>query len=416
MKGRKISQAEKDYLLSLTVEDFIGEQYRNTLNYSLITDLFGTKTTVDDKGKVKIEKPKFDPTDEFVLEPKEYPNVKEKLRTTVGQYVYNMVLFRKKLYTVVGYVNKTLNAKGISKVDEQISSALMSDEITVEDFIEYVDNFQRLSIGAHHIIASSFTMRGLKPVPEIVKRKQQLFKQHAKEIEEGNVIVAANIERTLVAEAEKILHDEPSLALYRSGARGSMGNNYKSISIMKGAIQDPATGKYDIITNSYLEGIHKKDIPAAGNNVVGGTYPKSVGTAVGGYKFKEMSAALQAIVCDEPGTDCGSKGYIEVIITPSNKQEYLYRYIIEGNKLVLLDNTNIDKYINKPVKMRDAMYCIGDKLCATCAGEQFNKLNIKSIGLASSKVGSAMVNIGMKSFHDSSVKLYDIDLNDITLD
>ena len=77
MKGRKISQAEKDYLLSLTVDDFIGEQYRNTLNYSLITDLFGTKTTVDDKGKVKIEKPKFDPTDEFVLEPKEYPNVKE---------------------------------------------------------------------------------------------------------------------------------------------------------------------------------------------------------------------------------------------------------------------------------------------------------------------------------------------------
>lgn len=416
MKGRKISQAEKDYLMSLTVDDFIGEQYQNMLNYSLFTDLFGTKTTVDEKGKIKIEKPKFEPTDEFTLEPKDYPDVKEKLRTTVGQYVYNMVLFRKKLYTVVGYINKTLNAKGIGKVEEKLSSALMSDKITVDEFIEYVDNFQRLSIGAHHIIASSFTMRGLKPVPEIIKRKEQLFKQHAKEVEEGNVIVVANIEKTLVDEAEKILHDEPSLALYRSGARGSMENNYKNMSIMKGVVQDPATGKYDVIANSYIQGIGKRDISAAGNNVVQGTYPKSVGTAVGGYKFKEMSSALQAIVCDEPGTDCGSKGYIEVTMTPSNKHEYLYRYIIEGKKLVLLDNTNIDKYINKPVKMRDAMYCIGDKLCATCAGEQFNKLNIKSIGLASSKVGSTMVKLGMKTFHDNTVKLYDIDLNDITLD
>lgn len=154
MKGRKISQAEKDYLMSLTVDDFISDKYENKLNYSLIADLFGTKTTVDEQGKVKIEKPKFEPTDEFTLEPKDYPDVKEKLRTTVGQYVYNMILFRKKLYSIVGYVNKTLNSKGVSKIEEQISAELMSDKISIDDFIEYLDNFQRLSMGAHHIISS----------------------------------------------------------------------------------------------------------------------------------------------------------------------------------------------------------------------------------------------------------------------
>lgn len=415
MKIKKISQEDKEYLLSLTVEDFVSDRYDNKLNYSLITDLFGTKTAIGEDGKLKIIPPRFEPTDEFTLNPNEYPGVNDKLRTTVGQYLYNMIMFRSKLYTIVGYVNKTLNKKAVGKIEGQLSSALMMDKITVDDFIEYLDNFQRLSMGIHHIISSSFTMRGLKPIPEVMKHKEQLLKQHSKDIEEGNVIAIANIEKTLVKEAEEILHDEPSLALYRSGARGSMGNNYKSMSIMKGAIQDPATGKYDIITSSYIEGISKRDISAAGNNVVGGTYPKSVGTAVGGYKFKEMSSALQAIVCDEPGTDCGSKGYIEVIMKESNKNEYLYRYIIEGSKLILLDSTNIDKYVNKPVKMRDAMYCIGDKLCAVCAGEQFNKLNIKSIGLASSKVGSTMVNVGMKSFHDNSVKLYDIEIDDIVI-
>lgn len=413
MPGRIITAEEKQYLLSLKTEDF----YNNIgqINFDLLVDIFGTKTIKGANGTITLNKPKFDPTDEFTLNPGECNENKEKLRTTAGQLVYNKILFGNGLYKVVGYVNRTLNSGKVSEIERMLSAALLDEKITADDFIRYLDTFQELALGFHHVISSSFTMRGLKPIPKVIKHRDQLLKEHAEEIASGDVLAVANIEKILVKEAEEILHDEPSLALYRSGARGSMGNNYKNLSIMRGPVQNPITGKYDTVPTSLFEGITKESIPAMGNGVVGGAYPKAVGTAVGGYKFKEISAALQAVVSDEPGTDCGSKGYINIVINSGNKNEYMNRFIIENGKLVQLTSEVIDKYLNKPLKMRDAMYCVGDKVCAVCAGEQFNKIGIKQIGLASSKVGTTMVNLGMKKFHDTSVKLYDIDINDITL-
>lgn len=412
MAGRMITAEEKKYLLSLSFDDFYK---KDRINFDLLIDLMGTKTIKGPNGLMTLQKPKFDPTDEFYLLPGEYHENKEKLRTTVGQYTYNMILFGDKLYNIVGYVNKTLNNKRVAEVEGILAVALQENKITSQDFIIYLDRFQELSLGFHHVIASSFTMRGLKPVPKVIKHRDQLLKENEEKVKQGDTITIANIESTLIKEAEEILHDEPSLALYRSGARGSMGNNYKSISIMQGPKQNPIDGSYELVSSSFMEGTPKESIAAVGNAVVGGAYPKAVGTAVGGYKFKEMSAALQAIVCDEPHTDCGSKGYINVIINNSNKKEYMNRYIIEGGKLVQLTPDIIDKYLNKPLKMRDAMYCTGDKICSACAGEQFNIINIKQIGLASSKVATTMVKLGMKKFHDSSVKIYDIDINDITI-
>lgn len=412
MAGRIISAEDKQYLLSLQTSDFY---VNGQLNLELMVDLFGTKTNKGANGIITLQKPRFDPTDEFMLNPGECNKNKEKVRTTVGQLVYNKLMFGDGLYKVVGYVNRTLNSKGVGQIESLLSTALLNGELTSDDFIKYLDRFQELALGFHHVISSSFTMRGLKPIPKVIKHRDQLLKENEEAIKKGDVLAIANMEKILVKEAEEILHDEPSLALYRSGARGSMGNNYKNLSIMRGPIQNPITGNYDTVQTSFLEGISKEAIPAMGNAVVGGSYPKAVGTAVGGYKFKEMSAALQAIVADEPGSDCGSKGYINIVINSGNKHEYVNRFIIEGSKLVQLTPEVIDKYLNKPLKMRDAMYCVGDKICAVCAGEQFNIINIKQIGLASSKVATTMVNLGMKKFHDTSVKLFDIDINDITL-
>lgn len=413
MSGRIISAEEKQYLLSLKTEDFFNNM--GQINFDLLVDIFGTKTVKGANGVMTLQKPKFDPTDEFTLNPGECNENKEKLRTTAGQLIYNKILLGRGLYKVTGYVNRTLNSGRVGEVEKLLSDALLDDKIATDDFIQYLDTFQELALGFHHVISSSFTMRGVKPIPKVIKHRDQLLKEHAEEIANGDVLAVANIEKILVKEAEEILKDEPSLSLYRSGARGSMGNNYKNLSIMRGPVQNPITGKYDTVPTSLFEGITKDSIPAMGNGVVGGAYPKAVGTAVGGYKFKEISAALQAVVCDESGTDCGSKGYITMVIKPSNKAEYMNRFIIENGKLIQLTPDVIVKYLNKPVKMRDAMYCTGDKVCSVCAGEQFNKIGIKQIGLASSKVGTTMVNLGMKKFHDTSVKLYDIDLNDITI-
>ena len=62
----------------------------------------------------------------------------------------------------------------------------------------------------------------------------------------------SNIESELIKTAEKEIGDDPSMDLYYSGARGSISNNYKQLSIVKGPIMNLASGKYEFITKKFL--------------------------------------------------------------------------------------------------------------------------------------------------------------------
>ena len=64
-----------------------------------------------------------------------------------------------------------------------------------------------------------------------------------------------------------------------------------------------------------------------------------------GYEGKKLMAAFQGCQLDEPGSDCGSNGYLELTLTKDLTKFFQYRYIIEGKKLVLLTPENIKDYI-----------------------------------------------------------------------
>ena len=64
--------------------------------------------------------------------------------------------------------------------------------------------------------------------------------------------------------------------LYVSGARGSIKNNYKNINLIRGAVKNNITGEFDIITNSLMDGLDKKDMAPHSNSIVTGAYSKAV--------------------------------------------------------------------------------------------------------------------------------------------
>jgi hypothetical protein len=142
---------------------------------------------------------------------------------------------------------------------------------------------------------------------------------------------------------------------------------------------------------------------------------KAVGTQVSGYLSKQITAAMQTVVLDKPGSDCGTKGSLKIVITPYLKNDFKYRYMVEGSKLIYLDESNIDKYINREVKMRSPMYCVGDKICSKCAGEMYYKLGLTNIGLTSTRVSSTLLNLSMKKFHDATIKTTKVDINTIVI-
>lgn len=121
---------------------------------------------------------------------------------------------------------------------------------------------------------------------------------------------------------------------------------------------------------------------------------------------------MQHLQLLEPGSDCGTKRYIEVNITDSNIDDMMYNYIIQGDKLVEITSENRDSLIGKTVKMRFSSMCEakGGCFCNKCAGNLWYRLGVNKTGVLVPAVASKLKNLMMKSFHDSQVKLTDMNV------
>ena len=249
--------------------------------------------------------------------------------------------------------------------------------------------------------------------------KKELIEKNKAAIANGDNRVIENIEKELIKATQKELADDVGMDLFNSGARGSVGNHLKNILLCRGAVANPVTGKYDIIENSLLDGLEKKDLTPHSNTIVTGSYPKAVGTQVSGYIAKQLLQSHQSEILGEKDSDCGSTRYLKVLITKSNKKNFEYRYIKEGNKLILLTPDVIDKYIDKTVEMRTVMYCktVGKEgaICNKCAGDFYYKMGKKNIGLICKNPASELTQLSLQKFHQNVIKSRQIDISDMLL-
>jgi hypothetical protein len=198
--------------------------------------------------------------------------------------------------------------------------------------------------------------------------------------------------------------------IFNCGAKANFDNDYKTMTLAIGTTENPATGKPDFIESSFIEGIKKNELVAAGNIIVSSEFPKAVGTQIGGYLTKQFYAVFQSIVLDEVGTDCGTTEGIEILLTSDNMHLYIFQNIILPNgKLITLTPENSKDYLNKKIKLRSPMFCLTDKICNACIGERFNILGIKNIGLTSGKISNNLLNKSMKKRHQSKIKMIDVD-------
>ena len=392
---RTITDDEKKYLLSLR---------HNDITKSLLQDLFAYKYDIKTKKRIK---PKFNTYDEFVLNPGESFN-KSKITTNCGLYIVNMFLYER-FKSFLDYVNVALSKKEEKKVRAKIDAALLEDRITKEEYIDYLNDDLWFKFTMNTEIVTSLTIKSMKELPAVKKAKEQKKKEYKDKLEKRDVPTATKMEKELLDIAREELKDDPSMELYDSGARGGFDSAYKCAQIMNGAVYNESTGQYDIMTNSLMNGIDKSDIVTLANSAIIGQYSKSISPGECGYMTKKINAAFQGVVLDKPGSDCGSKGYMEVVLNDNNAEFYSYMYMVQGNKLVRLEPSNLSNYMGKKVKFRSAEYCTSKCLCNKCAGDLYYMLEIKNIGLTISKISNKLLNARMKQFHDPVVKTSEID-------
>ena len=67
------------------------------------------------------------------------------------------------------------------------------------------------------------------------------------------------------------------------------------------------------------------------------------------------------------------------------------------------------QYKGKTVKMRFSSLCENEHICNKCAGDLYYILDTPNIGTATPQLASAVKNVMMKSFHDSTEKFMVMD-------
>ena len=401
-KSKKItSPKDIEYLVNIKEKD---------ITTSFIMDTFGEFET----GQ------RFRPYDIIEIPANSYgPEGKKNKKpfvTTVGIWIFNKYFIEEDLFDMFKYVNKTIDKKMYGKLNNEISVAVLEDRLPLETMKRFNMKTQKC-MPYISILAPNYTDKMLTCTEVINKKKKELYKKYEERIKKGDEIAASRMEKELLDFAIEYMGDDPSMDMFISGARGSIGNNFKNMFVMKGVIKDPdpnAKQKYNVAMSNYIDGISPDEYALFANSLAAGPYARAKKTENGGYREKLFLRAFQHLTLDPPGSDCGTKRYIEVILTESNINEWMYSYIIEGSKLVELTSQNKSKYIGKKVKVRFSALCESKTgICNKCMGNLYYRLDKTNVGTSLTQIPSVQKNIAMKSFHDSTQSLYDMDLEKI---
>lgn len=328
--------------------------------------------------------------------------------TTVGLWIYNRWCFEKELYNVIGYINKTIKKGLFNDINQKLAYALLEDKITVDILKNYLEKTQKI-MPFEIIISPNLDSDLLNITEKLNKRAKKVFAEHKEALDNGDVATAEKLINDLLAYAKEELKDVPSIDNYDAGAGASWGN-FKSFFISKGMMWDDAKGEFKMVKSNFLDGISAEDYSTTAASLSGPAYSRNKKTASGGYYSKLLTSAYQHIKIGPKGSDCGTTHYVETTLDKSNINLWMYSFMIEGNKLVELTSDNMDKYLGKKVKFRFSSMCKSkDYICNACAGNLFNRIGIKNIGISESQIAERLKNAMLKAFHDSEIKTAELD-------
>jgi hypothetical protein len=383
-----------------------------------LQNMFSSNPKWDNNHKkiLGVTPPKYYTSDEFILKANTLANQPEEIQTTFGLYLFNLLVIVGAFGHIIPYINNGISDNALKDLQQSLSNLLIADKITVDQYIQFEDNFMFLGYKAT-LWAPGMSYDFIRQNPVIEAEKKRLIKIYEAAVAQGAdpiVTYVDNVETPLIKLAKEVLQDDPQWPYYERGGKPEFGNVFKETVIGLGPVFDPVTGKYTIIQESLSEGVPKEKLDVFANILISSSYARAVGTQDGGAKTKLIFSAMQSIKATQNGkrgTDCHTKRYIVKKITKDNVKANLYNFIIDDSKkqLIRLTYDNAKDYIGKTVKMRSVLFCEDEDYCNMCLGDYFYELGIKNIGNTATKISSKLMNMSLKAMHNAVVTTVKID-------
>ena len=390
--SKKLTDDQITYLLNINKSD---------IDMPLIKSIFA-----DTKNNNR----KFNTYDKFTMRKGTYYN-SQAINTTAGRYIVNLLIMPLEYLEKYGYINEELTKKSLGAIEQKMADMIINDELDTQSYADYLDKGQWLGFGTAYFMNPSMSYNINQPMADVISKRDELFDKHADKISKGDIGIASAIEEELLdmAEVNLLKAGEESYDYFTAGV-GKYGNNFKKTSVMGGALENPGTGEYTITKSNYFDGMSKEELPIFNNLTIQGGYGRGVETQNTGYETKKITNAMQTTILGEEDSDCGTPHYLEVTMTKGLVNMYRLRYAIYGSGLKLLDASDLSKMIGQTIKFRSPLFCKDEHICNKCAGELHRRIGIKNVGLISSAVGGTLSNLAMSKFHDASIKVGDLKL------
>lgn len=362
------------------------------------------------QGKTSKE-PIFTLKDKILLFNADMVNIKDKVDTTIGRAIVNYILLAKNFGAKLDYIN---DGVGASKFEDVVVEALKKDEVTVEEYINFVNSCTMLQ-GLSRIVTIAATYKVLTPPPNLEKFKKDLIAEFDKKYgkswvkNEVNVIEFGN---RLKEEDAKYLADDPTNNKLLSGKVKENARAKMYLSFGADAGFNEVGADASMVFNSLLEGYpeDKEQLAAIYNSSRAGSFSRGAETQDGGVLAK-VALRSTANLTIEPG-DCGAKQGKELYVTKDLAKALNGRYLIKNNKIEKIEDGS--KLVGQTIMLRSPMYCNyrHPTFCSACVGDNLANYR-KGATVEATLLSNTILTLSLKKMHNATKKIHTVELSEM---
>lgn len=328
----------------------------------------------------------------LTLQPGDLPNVKEVTDTTYGNALFNAMVLCWAFGDEVPYQNGRVNGGALERV---IAGLLSAGTVSVAQHLRYMEAMGALG-GLSQLCTPSASPKTMTIDPAILKRRDELFREHADRLHDPAVMAAIDKELSAMDRASFKGDDAENFFIKAKTFDVSRKKAYISYGEEKGFGE--ATGQTTLIKKSLREGLDFNEMAAIADSARAGSFFRGNQTALGGESVKYFYRIFQNTKIAED--DCGSTSGLWWEVDDNNWKSFVGRYMQLPNGPVRIDEALAKGAIGKRILVRSPFLCktVEPSFCVKCAGDGL-ALNPTGVHVAVSDVGSTFMLVSMKKMH-----------------